>query len=85
MTHQSLRKFSLSLSVGLALFLLIQPIAGKANSTDENTLVTQDAFGITSTFGKWPLSYIPFVYNPTGAPAGFTDALMEQIFADEIA
>ncbi len=85
MTIRSIRRFTHSLAVSLALFLLAGPIAGNAQSTDDNQLVTQNAFGITSTFGKWPLNYIPFVYNPTGAPAGFTDAIVEQIYADAIA
>ncbi len=56
--------------------------------TDDLTVddsATQDAYGISSSFGKWLVNTVPFVYNSTSAPADWTDAEMEAVFQDAIA
>lgn len=35
--------------------------------------VVQQGLGISPDFGKWPNGTVPWVYNSTNAPAGFTD------------
>ena len=85
-----IRKAATAFLAGVALVVLVQPgaltahdlvveHAGGGGSAD-----TQ-AFGITSNFGKWPLGIIVYTYNNTDAPAGFTDAVVESIFADALA
>lgn len=85
MTLPSTRKLAHTLVVAVVLVLAFEPIASIAKSSDDDGHADQEAFGITSTFGKWPLGFIPYVYDPTGAPAGFTDEIMEAVFADAIA
>lgn len=84
MTISSIRTSILSFILGTAIVFAGNTLVRNADAEDEIQQVTQAAYGITTDYGKWPLGILPFVYNPTGAPAGYTDAIVEQIFADAI-
>ena len=53
--------------LGHALFVQ----AGVAEPKEDSAEL--QALGITPDFGKWTGGIVPWVYNPTGAPPGFTD------------
>lgn len=56
--------------VAFSLFISMpaQPGSGvPTQSSDPNAL------GIGANFGKWPGGFVPWVYNSTGAPNGYTD------------
>ena len=72
------------LAAPLALAFITQPLISA--SAPKGDPFPQHALGITTNFGKWPANVIPFQYNPTGAPAEYSDiAVVEAVFEDAIA
>lgn len=55
--------------VAIALALSVSSTSFASNFQQPNA----EKLGISDTFGRWPDAVVPYVYNPTGAPAVFAD------------
>jgi hypothetical protein len=87
MQFPSVRKFFQLVAVFCGVLVLGQQSVIGADTDDlvVEDSITQDAYGISSSFGKWLVNQVPYVYNSTNAPADWSVAEMEAIFADSIA
>ncbi len=56
-------------ALGLATFLPVWTTPALASDTEPVTM----ALGISEIFGRWPGGVVTYVYNPTDAPATFSD------------
>lgn len=71
--------------LGVVWFFVLGVATGHAGSVQSET-VTQSYLGISTTFGKWN-GAIAWVYNPTSAPALFSDSnkvvlLLQEVMAE---
>lgn len=65
----------LVLLFGLAVVVAVSSSArSSASEGGMRTTPRQQALGISATYGKWDDGLVPWVYNATNAPSGFTDA-----------
>ena len=76
-----------SLAPVCATFVLLLGNSATALSSDFKPVDKSNKLGIGTTFGRWPDGVVPYVYNPTGAPAIFSDnayfvGLMQEAMAE---
>jgi hypothetical protein len=81
-TFNTVLKF-MTCIVALTQMPAITAIASESSNTQNNK-----SLGIGESFGRWPAGSVPWLYNPTGAPAEFSDnayflSLVDRAF-DEI-
>ena len=71
MTSLWIRKTSTFVIVVLVAVSILLPISTSGSSLGPKDDGPQLALGITADFGKWTNGIVPWVYNPTNAPAGY--------------
>ncbi len=66
-----IRRYCLSLTVFLTTSFFVLSVS--ASTPKKGDAPTHMGLGISANFGKWPNGIVPYVYNPTGAPTGYTN------------
>ena len=56
-----------------AVVLTFTPAFTADASNGDSAIPRPGLLGIGTNFGRWPDGVVSFVYNPTGAPAEFSD------------